>query len=186
MGACGSHGLARYTSDVGDDHDQKGNFYWAENQDLRGLKDASMAHRALIVRTWKPHLAHFMKAIKLLPLYEGTVYRGRMDTRQELEKEYRPGRQVRWAGISSCSTDMTTAYHRAACGHGVVMEIKVQNGRQMGNISLYPDESEIILAPGMSFLVVDSIRQRMVLVENEIIMVNVMAMVEIVGDQLVA
>jgi hypothetical protein len=157
---------------VGAEHAQKGNFYWAENQDLRDLTGATRAHRALIVRAWKPHLAHFMKAINLLPLYEGTVYRGRMDTRQALEKEYYPGRKVRWAGISSCSTDMTTAYKRAASGHGVVMEIKVQNGRQMGNISLYPDESEIILAPGMSFLVVDSIRQRMVLVENEIIMVN--------------
>jgi len=127
-----------------------------------------------------------MKAIKLLPLYEGMVYRGRMDTRQELEKEYRPGRQVRWAGISSCSTDMTTAYHRAACGHGVVMEIKVQNGRQMGNISLYPEESEILLAPGMSFVVVDRTKQRALFVDNEVIMVNVMEMMEIVGEQLAA
>jgi hypothetical protein len=110
---------------------------------LRDLNGATWAHCALIVRAWKPHLAHFMKAINLLPLYEGTVYRGRMDTRQALEKEYRPGRQVRWAGINSCSTDMTTAYKRAASGHGVVMEIKVQNGRQMGNISQYPDESEL-------------------------------------------
>ena len=171
---------------MGAEHAPKGNFYWAENQDLRDLNGATWAHRALIVRAWKPHLAHFMKAINLLPLYEGTVYRGRMDTRQELEKEYRPGRQVRWAGISSCSTDIITAYHRAACGYGVVMEIKVQNGRQMGNISLYPEESEIILAPGMSFLVVDYIKQCAVLVDNEVIMVNVMEMMEIVGEQLAA
>lgn len=171
---------------MGAQHAVENNFYWAENQDLRDLTGASASRRALIMRTWKPHLAHFMKAIKMLPSYTGKVYRGRMDSREELNKEYFQGRRVRWAGISSCSTDIVTAYKRAVLGHGVVMEIMVQNGRQMGDMSLYPDESEIILAPGMDFAVVGPTKKRAVFFDGEVTLVSVLPMIEIVGEQLVS
>jgi hypothetical protein len=171
---------------VGEPHTADSNLYWKENQDLRELTGASGSRRALIMRTWRPHLAHFMKAIKMLPAYTGSVYRGRMESHEELLKEYFQGRRVCWAGISSCSTEITVAYKRATMGYGVVMQIMVQNGRQMGDISMYPDESEIILAPGMNFAVVGPIKKRPVYVDGEVEFVSVLPMIEIVGEQLVS
>lgn len=138
--------IALYTHDLGDNAegpDGSGNFYHAVNEALR-------RRDACLLCALRPFLHWLNNAWAALPVETGTYFRGvPASAVKAIDKEYQPGRQVYWSGITSVSSDVNVARRFASKEGrgGVVMEVTVVDGRCVAPYSCVRRENEVLLDP---------------------------------------
>ena len=106
-----------------------------------------------MMATWGVCVHYCLKALSLLPDVSTTCYRGfPARDRDAILVAYKKGRPVQWAGFTSTTTDLATARSFAGEG-GVICKLDVQSGRDVGPISFFPTENELLLSPNHKFIV---------------------------------
>ena len=94
-----------------------------------------------------------LKTLSLLPDVSATCYRGfPARDKDEMIAAYKKHRPIQWAGFTSTTTELATASAFAGDG-GVICKIDVVSGRDIGPISFYPTENEVLLSPNHKFIV---------------------------------
>lgn len=138
--------LAAFTYDHG--HGKKGNLYYELNSALR---ERSPAQRQANLHTWGGFIFYMLSALAKLPDVVATVYRGVLEP-STFVRHYKAGRPIQWGSFSSTTTSRRTAASMAGVS-GIVIEISVQTGKDVGPFSFYPQEHELLLGPNMHFVV---------------------------------
>ena len=142
--------VVAYTSDSG--LGKESNLYYHINSSLRMRKNE-------VLDMLRPYLTYFMSAMAKLPPINDTVYRGVTidgELREEIKK-YAVGTKVHWSAFTSTSTDVASALQFKDGNRSLlIFELKVVNGRNLSEYSIFPDESEVLLSPNARFVVYDS------------------------------
>ena len=83
----------------------------------------------------------------------GICYRGFPSSdRDVILKQYKKGRPIQWGAFTSTTTDVEAARRFAGTG-GVVIKMKVRDGKDICPLSFFETEREILLSPNHKFLV---------------------------------
>eukprot|EP00927_Polykrikos_kofoidii_P039994 TRINITY_DN3426_c0_g2_i1.p1 TRINITY_DN3426_c0_g2~~TRINITY_DN3426_c0_g2_i1.p1 ORF type:complete len:886 (+),score=111.73 TRINITY_DN3426_c0_g2_i1:97-2754(+) len=132
------------------DGDKKSCFYCELNGTLQSRDHVKLAHL-------KGYLHFLMKALRKLPAWKGSVYRG-IDANGSaiLGPNYSQGRKVHFSGLSSAAPDLEVARNFAG-EDGVVLRMKIRNGRDIRQYSAIPNESEILLLPNIGLMVTEEL-----------------------------
>lgn len=142
-------GIVAYSHDLNLPGGKKaGNLYFEENRDMR---KRDLADRAKMMRTLGPHVYYTLQGLGKLSDFEGTVFRGTPD-KDSVIREYKEGRPIQWGAWTS--TTMLLAAAKGFTGtQGLIFRIKVFTGKDIGRISFFPTENEILLSPNHWFMV---------------------------------
>ena len=104
-----------------------------------------------------PYIWLIMHALDLCPPYEGRlVYRGMANVRINLD-EYRTGRKLTWFQFSSCASSIEVQKgFLGAVGDRCLftIELTTWRARLISELSLFPQESEVLLPPNTRLEVV--------------------------------
>jgi len=145
--------IVAYTHDLGlpEAEGRGGNLYYEMNQQLR---ERSPDGRASMMATWGVAVHYTLKALALLPPVEATCFRGFADGRDSILVHYKQGRPIQWGAFTSTTTDVARARGFAqSAAAGVVFKITVLSGRDIGPLSFFRTENEVLLSPAHKFIV---------------------------------
>lgn len=146
-----AHAIVLYTYGFIDK--AEGNFYFEENADLRRLAGTSIFERCDVIEAWQPHITWMLAGMDRLPSFDGRVFRARPMKAAELET-YCVGQSVTFAAFTSTSKSEAVAAQLAASWEdGVILRITCFAGKCVSPLSFFPNEDEILLEPGLSFVV---------------------------------
>jgi len=138
--------ISLYTYDLKLNGKREDNFYYIFSNILRKRNISDLEN-------WKGFIYYFQSALSKLPNFTGSVYRG-VPFSPNVIQNYTLNRRIHWSAFSSASNDINIAKGFATEG-GIILEIKILNGRVLGDYSFYPTESEIVLSPNTTFIVSD-------------------------------
>ncbi|WP_052349363.1 eCIS core domain-containing protein [Planktothrix mougeotii] len=104
------------------------------------------------------HSDKAVEGLKKLPDIKREVYRGVGLTQQEFKDQYKPAATVTFPSFSSTSLDRKVsrsfATREAQGGKvGLLLIMQVTKGKDIGDLSLYQKEKEVLLAPNATFKV---------------------------------
>jgi hypothetical protein len=121
------------------------------NQSLRGEAKASPAIAAEIKMA--------TSALRNMPIAQGTVYRGAALPKSVIE-QYKKGSTIEELGFTSTTESKQTAddfveYNRTPGKENVFFVINSKKGRSMKQISMLPEEEEVLFEPKTKFNVLD-------------------------------
>lgn len=134
------HGLTReesasiyiYTMDWGEE-----SLYRVLNEVLR-VKDRS------VLIPWHSYLKLFDSALKKLPAYRGSVWRG---INVDISTNYKEGEVLTWWHFSSCSSSVKVVKGFLGSVSTLLM-IEAKNAKIISAYSNFPEENEVILSLG--------------------------------------
>jgi len=134
--------IAWYAWDIQNHGKREENFYFQLNKNLQD-------RNATMINNFSGYLWFFQQALSKLPDLDLDVYRG-IDTRGApiIKKEYAVGRPIHWSAYSSTTSDVEVAQDFAGSS-GIILKIKIFNGKSVVDYSPYATENEIILSPNM-------------------------------------
>jgi hypothetical protein len=100
---------------------------------------------------WTNMIYCLYQAAKLLPAYQGEVYRG-------VKCDFDPsvltiGNVLQWNTFSICSTEWKYASELINAKSGIIFIIKSHTGRDISYYSKHPVDNEVLFLPGTSFIV---------------------------------
>jgi len=127
------------------------NFYYVVNEVFRTREFAQLM-------ALRPFVYHFRAAWQKLPPVQGTFYRGvERSSAEVIGKEYKQGRHIHWAAITSLSgTEAVARRFALKCGDGgVLLVVQVVDGRDIAAFSAIPPEDEVLLAPDTKLVVTE-------------------------------
>ena len=141
--------IVAYSMDNGT-QDHANNLFFALNKALRDRKTHPENFES-----WKGFLYFLIAALEQLPKVNTTVYRGGNSGLHQavVSSHYSLGRPIQWAGFSSTSTRSVNAKQFIKKDEGVLFNIKVMSGRDIGPWSFFPREDEVLLVPNTRFVV---------------------------------
>ena len=134
---------------------KEGNLYFEMN---RSLRERSAAGRQTLLETWGVCIHYFLKGLSKLPDVERVCYRGfahaNITDKEALVKIYKNGRPIQWGAFTSTTASLQAAREFAQnAATGVIFRIKVLTGKDIGSLSFFPMEDEILLGPSHKFIV---------------------------------
>jgi len=137
--------IALFTYDLRDQSTKISNFYYKLNSTLREQK--------FLETPWAGYFYYLQNALSRLQSISGIEsYRGVSTDVDNIKKEYKVGRRIRWTGCTSTSKEEKKAKSFAGTG-GVIFKIRVIHGKELGSYSVFPHEQEVLLFANCSFLV---------------------------------
>eukprot|EP01106_Pelomyxa_sp_JSP_P004367 TRINITY_DN1678_c0_g2_i10.p1 TRINITY_DN1678_c0_g2~~TRINITY_DN1678_c0_g2_i10.p1 ORF type:complete len:368 (-),score=75.04 TRINITY_DN1678_c0_g2_i10:20-1123(-) len=144
--------IVLYTYNNGSLHPER-NLFYILNKDLR---ERTLPRR---IYSWLGYLHFLSSAISRLPAERCTVYRGvAFQTEREkndIQHKYTTHRLICWSAFSSTTKSPVVAVGFATSGaiSGVVFKMEVISGRNVKQLSQFPDEEELLLGPNTRFVV---------------------------------
>ena len=137
----------RYTFDFMEP-DKRGNLFKEVNVDLRMLSTLKGTDHESLKAVWAPFMKIMLSAMQKLPkVTEYKFYRGRPESWTDIRALYPAGREVVWAGFTSCSKSLDQAAYLASWDQGCVLELTLFNVYDISGFSFFPDEQEVLLSP---------------------------------------
>jgi hypothetical protein len=131
-----------YTMDCGDN-----SFYKVLNEALR-----SENRRAL--RSWFGFLKLFDTALAKLPNVQDCVWRG---VNGNISQQFKKGETVTWWNVSSCSVSVKVIQNFLESDKNVTFfMIEAKKAKYISGYTSFPDEEEVLLAPGTQLYVKDN------------------------------
>ena len=178
---------ARCTFDLGLP-DKRGNLFKELNVDLRMLGTLKGAEHASLVAVWAPFLKNMLTALGKMPKRtEQKFYRGRPESWSDVRKIYKPGREVVWSGITSCTPDIDQASYIASWDQGCVLELTLFKVHDISRFSFYPNEKEVLLAPNTKLVVLaDGRTEKRTASDGQEFVVKFILMQQVGGLQLIS
>ena len=134
--------------------DHSSNVYFSLNRALRNRKSDAGPFQL-----WQPFLFFLMRALDRLPPWKGTVFRGGNEgiDQATVHRDYPRGRPIQWAAFSSTSLSARAVRPFVDKKVGVIFNIKVVTGRDIGKYSYFPKENEVLLTPNTRFTVTSEV-----------------------------
>jgi len=138
--------IAWYAWDILQNGNREENFYYQLNKSL-------LERNPELLNKFSGYLWYFQRALSKLPNICIDVYRG-IDTSGAvlIKKEYVEHRPIHWSAYSSTTSDLSVA-KKFAGKSGIILKIKIFNGKSVTDYSPFPTENEVILSPNMRFIV---------------------------------
>lgn len=148
-----AHAIALYTFGFTDQ--AEGNVYFEENSDLRLLARAGPFEREDVIEAWRHHIIWMLSGMDRLPGFTGHCFRVvKALSRADVESTYAVGRLVSFAAFTSTTTAANVAIEFALDDpDAVVFRIHCFDGKVLSCLSFYPNEQEVLLQPGLTFVV---------------------------------
>ena len=156
------------------DNEKRGNLYFEMNEAMRA---SSASARKQMMSTWGLTVHYILNGLEKLPDYAGTVLRG-VTGKARIAPQYTNERLIKWRAFSSSSTSLDAAADFGALSvlifmitHPVpdftsvcirvagtpddvlIFRIQVTRGKVIRLLSLFAQEDEVLLFPGMKFKV---------------------------------
>jgi hypothetical protein len=136
--------LVLYTME---DYPRENSPYFVMNRALRDKNRAA-------VRPWRDYIWLVMHGMRKIP--EPTdVWQLTRGCKDALGNEYKIGQTIQWAAFSSTATNIGVMNEFVGTvGKRTLFQVRLLSpsyGRSLQDFSLFPDESEILLAPGCTF-----------------------------------
>ena len=126
-----------------------------------------------------------MAKMPRMPLKHITAWRGRPESMTALRQVYKPGRIVKWAGFTSCTTRIDNAAYMANWADGCVLELTLTDAVCIAELSCYPHEDEILLPPNTTFIVNPKTKVEDITAGNgQTYMVKIIQMIQVEADGL--
>ena len=143
-------GIIAYTHDFQlADNEKRGNLYFEMNNALRA--DSAAARQQMMI-TWGLTVHYILAGLTKLPDYAGVVLRGVPDD-GHLTAQYSLNRLVKWRAFSSSSSSLGAAAGFGTPEDVLIFRIQVTRGKVIRLLSLFQQEDEVLLYPGMKFRV---------------------------------
>ena len=132
-----------------------------ETNPYRFQREALIKRTIPLLWQFRGMLWGLLRALRRLPRVEhDELYRGIQEHVQLSDPRYTPGALLRWPTFNSTTTKIDVA-RRFAGGGGTVFVVKGSSrhgvkpwGYELKNISMYPDEFEVLTEPDLCFRVV--------------------------------
>jgi len=124
---------------------QESKFYSILNATLRSVDRDR-------VKPFFPYLRLMQSAMSKLPKVTRPIWRG---VKENISESYPRGTKFYWWGFSSASTDLELLKSEQFLGptSGTLFNIQSKHGVSIANYSAIPSESEVLLPPGIRFIV---------------------------------
>ncbi len=179
--------FVRYTYDLGL-ADKRGNLFKELNVDLRMLSTLSGDDHESLKTLWAPFITNMLSAMSKVPKRdERRFFRGRPESWTDVRLVYQAGREVVWAGFTSCSTSLDQAAYLAGWNVGCVLELTLFNVQDISPFSFYPNEQEVLLPPNTRLIVLDSTRtETCTASDGQRFLVKIIPLQQIGGLQLIS
>jgi len=101
---------------------------------------------------WKPYLFYLIRGLSKLPSESCTVYRGLDVQLTQKTERYHVGNTVIWPAFTSTSTS-SSILSSFANTKGTWASMDIVEGKDISKLSIYPQESELLLLPNSEFRV---------------------------------
>ena len=129
--------------------EKRGNLYFEMNNALRA---SSAAARQQMMVTWGLIVHYILGGLGKLPDFAGTVLRG-VPGRAAIAPQYTLNRTIKWRAFTSSSTALGAAASFGSPEDVLIFRIQVTRGKVVRLLSLFQQEDEVLLFPGMKFQV---------------------------------
>jgi len=111
-----------------------------------------------ILQNWQPYLYFLMQGLNKLPPFRGTVYRGLKGRLTKMSNQYVVGNEIVWIAVTSTSKRQTvTKAFFTGTGEATWLMIHVKDGKDIKDLSLIPNEDEVLLPPNTRVKVLEII-----------------------------
>lgn len=104
------------------------------------------------LKMWQPFVHCLYRAVSLLPIYVGEIYRG-IDGVEFCPEYYPIGAQITWGSFCTCSKERGSVTDLFKRGNGIVFIVKSKTGRDISKYSCTPADSEVLFLPESTFIV---------------------------------
>jgi len=142
--------IIAYTNDFQlPNNERSGNLYFELNNALRSNSEHA---RQWMMATWGLFVHYILSGLDKLPCHAGVVLRG-IPRQCDIAQQYSNNRLIQWRGFSSSSNSLGEAARFGPPGDVLIFRITVTRGKVIRLLSLFPQEDEILLYPGMRFRV---------------------------------
>lgn len=129
-------------------------FYYNFNIDLREATNVEE------IGIWKGYIFYLFNALRKFPNVNCIAYRGLKIKEDEINiftNKYLQGKYIEWGSFASTTTDSNISKDFSSGSEiPVIFIIKISNGKDIKNYSMFPQENEILLCPS-TFLVTKEI-----------------------------
>jgi hypothetical protein len=116
------------------------------------LNDALRNNNEPILEKFQDFLWYAFQALEYLPRYSGTTYRRTELPLKQLEEEYSIGSEIVFSAFTSSTKKFSSLLSVEVKGTCMIFN-NTHSGIDLSNISLYPEEEEVLFFPGSSFIV---------------------------------
>jgi hypothetical protein len=124
---------------------QRENLYRALNTNLAKRDTKNL-------EPWQDYLFLLLSALNKLPNFSGEVFRGLKEEITSLSKLYQQHNNVCWVALTSTTKNQKTAL---GFGTGTLFSIKILEGKDISQFSMFSDEGEVVLLPNSVCSVVE-------------------------------
>jgi len=122
------------------------NFYFQLNRMLRKRSSQDFGK-------WRGYLYYLQNALDKIDTFKGTVYRGIPEEHVDsIQTEYTEDRPIFWSGYTSSTPDIDVAKNFAN-EKGIILKIKINNGKVIKKYSYITQEDEVLIRPNSKFIV---------------------------------
>jgi hypothetical protein len=137
-----SAALFLYTMEAGDN-----SFYRVLNQALRSEDRPAL-------KPWFAYLKLLDTALNKLPTIRRNVWRGVLG---DIGKDFQKNQMITWWSVTSCSLSVNVIKDFLSSGtKSTLFLIEVAHGKDISGYTNYPNEDEVLLAPGTHLRVVSN------------------------------
>ena len=126
----------------------------AEEENLYLQFNNALRERGKDFTAWYGFLYYLKSALKKLPEFKGTVFRG--SNNPKTAAPYSQSTLVTWSAFSSASFDRQVALNFAG-STGTIFNIKIVSGKDISPFSAIQGEAEILLPPNAELFVTESV-----------------------------
>jgi hypothetical protein len=149
-----------FPSEHGLTHDESAAIYLytmegGENSFYRVLNEALRSEDRPAIKPWFPYLKLFDTALAKLPTVRKNIWRGVVG---DISMNLKKGEEFTWWSVTSCSLSMDVVKDFLALEKtSTLFLIEAVNGKCVSGYTNYPDEDEVLLAPGTQLHVMANI-----------------------------
>uniref|UniRef100_A0A6B2L407 NAD(P)(+)--arginine ADP-ribosyltransferase n=1 Tax=Arcella intermedia TaxID=1963864 RepID=A0A6B2L407_9EUKA len=119
-------------------------------------KDISSTNRDASAPKWKYYLHYLFSAVRKLPKFNGTVYRGvRENLVAKYPEKFVKGAKIVWNPFSSTTTHLEVIQNFLGEEESTIFTLEsTTSGRSISQFSAMPTEAEILIPPGTRFEII--------------------------------
>jgi len=150
-----------------------------DNNPYRSLNMTLSSRNINDLELWKPFLYFLIKGLNKLPNVSCRVFRALDKPITSLSKQYTKGKNIVWVAFTSTTQQQNVMLTFSTLQQGTWMMLDVIEGKDISQISLFPNESEILLLPNSSFIVEDILSKEMKLLTGIPSEIDVLVMKQI-------
>ena len=123
---------------------------WGKESFYRVLNRALRSEDRSSLKPWFAFLKLFDTALGKLPNERKVIWRG---VRNNISQKFKSDEEYTWWSVNSCSASVSVVKNFLSTNSTLFL-IEAKNGKDISNLTNYPNEDEVLLGPGTKLRVV--------------------------------